>query len=77
MAHSKVAIDYWDVNKLDRINLLFLSFTERNGEVKIRINIDNNKEDLKNNIYSNHMLLKRKNNLNKILGKIYNDLVNC
>lgn len=77
MAHSKVAIDYRDVNNLDRNNLLFLSYTERNGEVEIRINIDNDKEDLKNNIYSNLELLKRKNNLNKILGEIYNDLVNC
>lgn len=73
MAHSQLAFnDLDDLDHYDLSYLQFVSFTERNGEVDIRINTGNKEENPDKNVFSIHGFIERRENLRKNLDEIYN-----
>lgn len=77
MAHSQLAFnDLEDLDHYDLSYLQFVSFTERNGEVDIRINISNKEENPDKNVFSIHGFSERRKNLRKNLGAIYDIMLN-
>jgi|GEM_PF-5803259 len=77
MAHSQLAFNNLeDLDNYDMSYLQFVSFTERNGEVDIRINISDKDENPDKNVFSIHGFTKRRENLRKNLDAIYHSMFN-